>query len=159
MGSPQAVSEIRVYNRLTSSARLGSFEIAISNAAYNEAASHTPCAVQTAGDEHSITVPCVGVGRYISLTLPGTGRILNLREVQVFASASSTCDYTSSAFEVEYQGGALPAGLDDPHAFTLKVAGRDLWLHTEAGVTIAASSAYTANALKYWGSAAESGAK
>ena len=158
MGSPQAVSEIRVYNRLGEfSARLGSFEIAISNAPYH--ASHTPCAVQTAVAEHSITVPCVGVGRYISLTLPGTGRILNLREVQIFASASSTCDYTSSAFEVEYQGDARPAGLDDPHAFTLKVAGRDLWLHTETGVTIDSGNRYTYNALTYWNSAAKSGAK
>ena len=159
MGSPQAVSEIRVYNRLGEfSARLGSFEIAISNEPYN--ASHTPCAVQTAKeDEPSITVPCVRVGRYISLTLPGTGRILNLREVQVFASASSTCDYTSSAFEVEYQGDARPAGLDDPHAFTLKVAGRDLWLHTETGVTIDSGNRYTYNALTYWNSAAKSGAK
>jgi len=84
LGETSFVSSISVYNRADVNAnRLATFVVALSDKTVSERAA---CSTHTAGanDHGPVSVPCIGHGRFVSVTLPGTNRIINLREVQVF---------------------------------------------------------------------------
>ena len=85
LGSSHRVGEVEIYNRDDCCMdRLGFFEVTLSNSPYSS--ERVTCATHTAGslDPGPISVPCDGEGQYVRVTLPGTGRMINLREVNVY---------------------------------------------------------------------------
>ncbi|XP_078670967.1 uncharacterized protein LOC144911067 isoform X2 [Branchiostoma floridae x Branchiostoma belcheri] len=101
LGQSYVVDRVVIFNRMDACCvgRLNPFNVHIG---YSDQVSTNP---KCGGDHQinlsqpSISVSCQGMlGRYVGVRLPGTGRVLTLCEVQVFAAIQSTaCASTTSA--------------------------------------------------------------
>ena len=87
LGASQDVSLVTIYNRadVCCQDRLSNFEIWVGASQGSHVAPATMCASPTAADEVGpFVISCAAVGRFVTIVLPGSGRELNLGEVQVF---------------------------------------------------------------------------
>jgi len=80
LGSLYYVTKVTIYNRESHWERLGQYEIWLGS---TSEARNTKCFNGTATSINPLDVVCHGIGRYVTVLLPGEQRTLNLHEVYI----------------------------------------------------------------------------
>lgn len=97
LGSSHTVGSFRIFNRLDCCMdRIGNYEIYVGGDSAGPT-SNTMCFSGTAGSTAiAVEEACVGTGRYVFIRLPGTNRILNVAEIEVYGVPFYTDSPTTS---------------------------------------------------------------
>lgn len=119
LGFTHDVTDFRLQNRQGLEHRLADFKVYVGSSAGGPlAAGNTQCHSATVGSVAVVGGYCVGRGRYVYIYYPGTNRIINLAEVEVFGTQYVTASPTASPTTAEE--GAAAALADDlgaaPHS-------------------------------------------